>query len=68
MAMHPGTEAAPYPSRRWLMLAISLLALIVASSAQYGYAFLVPALREAGFGIQGAAGARRTCTSRREAD
>lgn len=43
------------PGRRWVMLAVGLVSLITACAAQYGYAFLLPALRAEGFDIRLAA-------------
>jgi sugar phosphate permease len=43
------------PGQRWVMLAVGLVSLITACAAQYGYAFLLPALRAEGFDIRLAA-------------
>ncbi len=43
------------PALRWVMLAVGLVSLITACAAQYGYAFLLPALRAEGFDIRLAA-------------
>lgn len=44
------------PGLRWLMMVVGLVSLITACAAQYGYAFLIPALRAEGFSIGLAAG------------
>lgn len=46
---------ASSPGRRWVMLAVGLVALVTACAAQYGYAFLLPALRAEGLDIRLAA-------------
>jgi sugar phosphate permease len=38
--------------RRWLVLAVGLLGLIAGCAAQYGLAFLIPALREEGLSLE----------------
>jgi sugar phosphate permease len=43
------------PALRWVMLAVGLVSLVTACAAQYGYAFLLPALRAEGFDIRLAA-------------
>jgi sugar phosphate permease len=44
-----------YDSRRWVVLAVGLVGLITGCAAQYGYAYLLPALRSAGFSVTDAA-------------
>jgi sugar phosphate permease len=47
----PDVIAAP-DSRRWTVLAVGLLGLIAGCAAQYGLAFLIPALRAEGLSLE----------------
>jgi sugar phosphate permease len=47
----PDVIAAP-DSRRWTVLAVGLLGLIAGCAAQYGLAFLIPALRAEGISLE----------------
>jgi len=47
--------AAAQDNRRWVVLAVGLIALVTGCAAQYGYAYLLPALRAAGFSLTDAA-------------
>jgi sugar phosphate permease len=44
--------ADAYSSRRWLILAIGLVAMTAGCTFQYGLAYLIPALRQAGFSLE----------------
>jgi sugar phosphate permease len=46
----PGTELAA--RRRWLILAIGLVAMTAGCTFQYGLAYLIPALRHEGFSLE----------------
>ena len=48
-----GVREQPDP-RRWLVLAVGLLGLTAGCAAQYGLAFLIPALRAEGYSLEGA--------------
>jgi sugar phosphate permease len=48
-------EAATHGSRRWVVLAVGLIAMIAGCAAQYGLAYLLPVLRTAGFSVTDAA-------------
>src|SRR3990170_6369627 len=43
---------APPDSRRWTVLAVGLLGLIAGCAAQYGLAFLIPAMRSEGTSLE----------------
>ncbi|HEY2313902.1 MAG TPA: MFS transporter [Streptosporangiaceae bacterium] len=50
----PAAAQPPEPdsSRRWLILLIGLIAMTAACTFQYGLAYLIPALRQAGFSLE----------------
>ncbi len=53
----PGTSSTPEPGephsgRRWLILLIGLVAMTAGCTFQYGLAYLIPALRHAGFSLE----------------
>jgi sugar phosphate permease len=48
-------EGVVRDSRRWVVLAVGLVAMVTGCAAQYGYAYLLPALRAAGFSLTDAA-------------
>src|SRR5918999_6143906 len=45
-------QAEQFDPRRWLVLGVGLLGLIAGCAAQYGLAFLIPALREEGLSLE----------------
>jgi sugar phosphate permease len=47
----PG-QVSHSPYRRWVVLAVGLVGLIAGCAAQYGLAFLIPALREEGMSLE----------------
>ena len=47
-------QAEQFDPRRWLVLAVGLLGLIAGCAAQYGLAFLIPALRNEGLSLESA--------------
>src|SRR5271155_5952406 len=55
MSSHDGTggpAAEPAARRRWLILAIGLIAMTAGCTFQYGLAYLIPALRHEGLSLE----------------